>query len=105
MLIILFSGRISTLIKRRSSFQIAVDVLSVMNDGETKPTRIMYAANLSWKTLKSTLNLLETKRYIELTSSPSYKQKQFAITKEGLSVLSYYKRLSGLVKVDLPIQS
>jgi len=105
MLIILFSGPISTLIKRRSSFQIAVDVLSVMNNGETKPTRIMYAANLSWKTLKSTLNLLETKRYIELTSSPSYKQKQFAITKEGLSVLSYYKRLSRLVKVDLPIQS
>lgn len=91
------------MIKRRSSFQIAVDVLSVMNEGETRPTRIMYASNLSWKTLRSTLDLLETKGYIELTSSPSYKQRQFAITKEGLSVLGYYKRLEGLVKVDLPI--
>jgi predicted transcriptional regulator len=65
----------------------------------------MYAANLSWKTLKSTLDLLETKGYVELTSSPSYKQRQFAITQEGLNVLGYYKRLERLVKVDIPAQS
>ncbi len=41
-----------TLSPRRSSFQIAIDVLTVIGEGEKRPTRIMYATNLSWNSLK-----------------------------------------------------
>ncbi|MCD6359940.1 MAG: hypothetical protein J7M38_03685, partial [Armatimonadetes bacterium] len=53
-----------TLSPRRSSFQIAIEVLAVIESGETRPTRIMYATNLSWNSLKSILNILVEKEFI-----------------------------------------
>ncbi len=50
---------------RRSSFQIAVDVLTVIGKGEQRPTRIMYASNLSWNSLKGTLDTLVGKGYVD----------------------------------------
>jgi predicted transcriptional regulator len=85
---------------RRSSFQIAVDVLTVIARGECKPTRIMYASNLSWNTLKATLDLLVNKGYAEESLDTENKQKQYIITPSGENVLRYYDRLEELVKVD-----
>jgi len=85
---------------RRSSFQIAVDVLSVINEGETRPTRIMYASNLSWNTLRSTLDLLVNKGYAEEASDFTTRGKQYTITQSGSNVLRYYDRLEDLVKVE-----
>ena len=85
---------------RRSSFQIAVDVLTVINEGETRPTRIMYASNLSWNTLRSTLDLLVNKGYAEESSDFQTRGKQYAITQSGSNVLKYYNRLEDLVKVE-----
>ncbi|MCW4048370.1 MAG: winged helix-turn-helix domain-containing protein [Candidatus Bathyarchaeota archaeon] len=86
---------------RRSSFQIAVDVLSVMHEGESRPTRIMYASNLSWNTLKSTLDLLVNKGYTQESIGVGGRQKQYFITPSGLNVLRYYDRLEELVKIDV----
>ena len=33
---------------RRSKLEIMLTVLRAVNDGETKPTKIMYASNMSW---------------------------------------------------------
>lgn len=49
---------------RRSKLKIHLDVLKVIKDGNTKPTRIMYGANLSWKLLQGILDSLVTQSLI-----------------------------------------
>ena len=41
---------------RRSKLEIYLDVLSSIHEGISKPTRIMYSANLSWKALNKILD-------------------------------------------------
>jgi predicted transcriptional regulator len=86
---------------RRSSFQIAVDVLSVIHQGESRPTRIMYASNLSWNTLKSTIDLLVNKGYAQEAGDMQGRGKQYFITNSGMNVLKYYDRLEELVNLDV----
>jgi predicted transcriptional regulator len=43
---------------RRSKLEIYVDILQEIMNGTVIPTRIMYAANLSWKPLQETLKSL-----------------------------------------------
>lgn len=86
---------------RRSSFQIAIDVLSVIHQGESRPTRIMYASNLSWNTLKSTIDLLVNKGYADEAGDTQRRGKQYYITASGMNVLKYYDRLEELVNLDV----
>ena len=86
---------------RRSSFQIAIDVLSVIHEGESRPTRIMYASNLSWNTLKSTIDLLVNKGYAQEAGDMQGRGKQYFITNSGMNVLKYYDRLEELVNLDV----
>ena len=50
---------------RRSKLEIYLEVLKVIKEGTTKPTRIMYAANLSWKLIQSVLNSMVNQDLIE----------------------------------------
>jgi len=84
---------------RRSSFQMAIDVLTVIAEGENRPTRIMYASNLSWTSLKSKLDLLLEKGYVDV-EFVSNRNKLYSITSKGIEVLRYYKRLESMVKVS-----
>jgi predicted transcriptional regulator len=83
---------------RRSSFQIAIDVLTVIGEGEKRPTRIMYASNLSWNSLRGTLDLLVDKGYVD-EDFISKRNKKYSITAKGREVLGYYDRLESLVQV------
>ena len=83
---------------RRSSFQIAVDVLTVIKNGEDRPTRIMYASNLSWNSLRGTLDTLVRKGYVD-EMYLNQKQKRYSVTNKGRDVLNYYTRLESLVQV------
>jgi predicted transcriptional regulator len=84
--------------QRRSSFQITIDVLTVIANGEQRPTRIMYASNLSWKSLKSTLDHLVVKGYI--LQNLIDQKKKYLITSKGRDVLDYYKQLEELVHIS-----
>ena len=83
---------------RRSSFQITIDVLTVIDKGEQRPTRIMYASNLSWASLKSTLDLLVSKGYIY--ENRVNKNKKYFVTAKGREILGYYNHLESLVQVS-----
>ena len=87
-----------TLSIRRSGFQIAVDALTVISEGEDRPTRIMYASNLSWNSLRSTLDLLVAKGYVEEVLVDQ-KHRRYTITGMGKDVLRYYDRLEALVQM------
>lgn len=84
--------------QRRSSFQITIDVLTTIEKGEQRPTRIMYASNLSWNSLKSTLDLLVSKGYINQNCFD--RNKKYSITAKGLEILGYYNQLESLVQVS-----
>ena len=85
---------------RRSKFQISIEVLEAISQGEFKPTRLMYACNLSWSSMKDVLGLLETKGYIEDLSGDG-KRKQLSITGKGTEILGYYDGLENLVQISI----
>ena len=84
---------------RRSKFQISIEVLEAVSEGEYRPTRLMYACNLSWKSINNVLGLLETKGYIEDLSGDE-KRKHLSITGKGTEVLGYYDGLENLVQIS-----
>jgi predicted transcriptional regulator len=83
---------------RRSKFQISIEVLSAIYEGEPRPTRIMYACNLSWNSLKETLSLLSAKGYVDEVEDKNH--KLYSITSEGRDVLGYYEGLQKLIDVS-----
>ena len=61
----------------------------------------MYASNLSWNTLKSTIDLLVNKGYADEAGDTQRRGKQYYITASGMNVLKYYDRLEELVNLDV----
>ena len=82
---------------RRSRFQISVEVLTAISSGKQKPTRIMYACNLSWNSIKDTLDLLVAKGFVD--EMYEERRKRYYITVKGRDVLGYYAGLQDLIKV------
>ncbi len=91
---------------RRSKLEIYLDVLRVIKKGTTKPTRIMYGANLSWKLLQGVLNSMANQDLIaEIDMSTSRDKRTntaYQVTKKGDSVIRYFHRAKGLIEVDEP---
>jgi len=91
---------------RRSRFDIILDVLRVTFNGTEKPTRIMYEANLSWKTLNEILSLLVSQNLVhEIDASRSRDKRNsrvYRITKKGEATIRYYSNAERLIKVDEP---
>ncbi len=89
--------------RRRSKFQLFVEVLDCIKKGEEKPTRIMYNCNLSWKSLRDTLDDLTDQGLLDETIIPSTKRSKrlYSITKKGERVLKYYRMVSGLIEIDI----
>lgn len=87
---------------RRSKFQLSVEVLDCIKQGETKPTRIMYSCNLSWISLKDILENLSQQGLLDEIIIPGKKRskKQYNITFKGENVLKYYRMVSGLIEVE-----
>jgi len=88
---------------RRSRLNIVLSVLSTVRDGAEKPTRIMYATNLSWKPTKRILaSLVEQGLLLEFVSTESKRsRKRYGITEKGLSVIDYFKKAQGLFEIDV----
>ena len=91
---------------RRSKLEIYLDVLKVIKEGITKPTRIMYGANLSWKLVQGVLDSMVGQDLIEeidmSTSRDKRTNKVYRVTTKGDSVIRYFDRAKGLIEVDEP---
>ena len=92
---------------RRSKLEMLIDILEVMQNGESKPTRVMYDANLSRKICKGILNSLENQRLIEIKIISEVRRKidkrtktTYSITPKGQSVLRYFKTANTLIDTD-----
>ena len=86
---------------RRSKLEIMLKVLSAVHDGVDKPTRIMYAANMSWNPTQQVLNKLLDEGHLEVIEEPSNlrAKKRYRITEKGLNVLRYFKGAEELIKI------
>jgi predicted transcriptional regulator len=90
---------------RRSKLEIYLDVLQVIKEGTTKPTRIMYGSNLSWNLLQSVLSSMADQDLITMIDESDSRDKRtnvvYMITHKGDSVLKYYHHAKGLIDVDV----
>ena len=88
---------------RRSKFQLSVEVLGQIKAGEKKPTRIMYSANLSWKSLKEILESLVSQGLVEenvVSMTSKRAKRRYRITPKGENVLQYYNMVSDLIEIE-----
>jgi len=74
---------------KRSRLEIYLDVLKVLRKGESRPTRIMYQSNLSWKPLTQILDSLVRQEIVEASQDNFH--NVYCLTKKGFDVLEYFK--------------
>lgn len=90
--------------ERRSKMQVIADVLRVIENegGRTKPTHILYKANLSHKLLKEHLNTLLQKGFIEVTIEEN--RTLYRITDKGRKFMGEFRKIEKLASVfGLPV--
>ena len=87
--------------ERRSKLEIMLKVLTAIRDGENKPTRIMYAANMSWNPTQKVLAKLVGEDLIRVTEKPGNKRakKRYELTEKGSNVLRYFEGARALVNI------
>lgn len=91
--------------KRRSRFEIYVDILTEVMNGSNKPTKIMYGANLSYKPLKKILKSMLTQGLLDEvdgTSKDKRTKVTYTVTQKGMNVVRYYSKAKNLIEVKSP---
>jgi predicted transcriptional regulator len=84
---------------RRSKLEIYLEVLKIIKNGTSKPTRIMYQANISWQPLTRILTSMVSQGLVEAidTNSQSRRKKDkrtkniYQITMKGEQVIRYFR--------------
>jgi predicted transcriptional regulator len=79
--------------KYRSQFRIYVDIMRVIQreGNQTKPTRILYGANLSHDRLVKYLEELKTLGVIQ--ESPLDEDKTYSLTQKGIEFLNDFRKV------------
>jgi predicted transcriptional regulator len=77
-------------------------MLAAIRGGEEKPTRIMYAANLSWKPTQNVLaQLVEQGLVREIRGAENVKsRRRYEITEKGVAVLDYFNKAKEFLPLD-----
>ena len=78
---------------RRSPMEMICDILKVVSGGPTKPTHILYKANMSWKVLSSYLDFLTSSGMLDKEDQEGGKRSTYRLTTKGRKVLSLYDGL------------
>jgi predicted transcriptional regulator len=83
---------------RRSKLQICFKVLDVIRNGVSKPTRIMYRANLSWNTLLEVFAVLTSQELVKEVHQEGY--KRYMLTDKGMDALTHYSKAMNILDVS-----
>jgi len=95
--------------RRRSKLEIYIDVLSIIKGGTTKPTRVMYEANLSWDHLHRILEPMMAQGLISEIDTTGERRrdkrtsKRYEITQKGENVLRYFRDTKAFGIQDIKI--
>ncbi len=87
---------------RRSKLDIRLKILATIRDGVDKPTRIMYAANMSWKPTQKNLSQLVEQGLVAEVISPERKNSRrvYEITEKGIAVLDYFDKAKKILPIE-----
>ena len=87
--------------ERRSKLDIMITVLKAIQGGMDKPTRIMYAANMSWNSTQKVFADLVRQELIYITEEQGARRakKRYHLTDKGMNVLDYFQGASSLLNV------
>jgi len=87
---------------RRSKLEIRLKILAAIRDGVDKPTRIMYAANLSWKPTQRTLSQLVEQGLVAEVIDPGRmkSRRRYEITEKGIAVLAYFDKAKEILPIE-----
>ena len=87
--------------ERRSKLEIMLKVLEAVREGVDKPTRIMYAANMSWNPTQEVLARLVEDGLIRVTEEPGGRRskKRYEITEKGANVIRYFQGVKALINI------
>jgi predicted transcriptional regulator len=89
-------------VTRRSKLEIYLEVLQIIKGGTSKPTRIMYSANISWQPLMRVLESLKSQDLIieidatEGRNRDKRTSRLYEITMKGEQVIRYFKEAKDL---------
>jgi len=83
--------------KKRERLEVIRDILkAVQTNRNIKPTRLLYASNLSPQMFKDYVNELIEKKFIQIEFDKKEK-KFFILTKKGYDFLQEYKTIENFV--------
>jgi predicted transcriptional regulator len=86
------------MVKKRERLDIIKDVLKAIRENRNiKPTRLLYASNLSPQMFKDYINELIGKNFIKLDVDEKDK-KTFSLTKKGNEFLEEYRVIENFVE-------
>ncbi len=84
--------------KKRERLDVIKDILqTIRQNREIKPTRLLYASNLSPQMFKEYINELISKKFIKLDIDDKDK-KTFSLTKKGQDFLMEYKVIENFIE-------
>ncbi|MCK5149713.1 winged helix-turn-helix transcriptional regulator [Candidatus Pacearchaeota archaeon] len=84
--------------KKRERLNVIKDILNAIKENrQIKPTRLLYASNLSPQMFKEYINELISKKFIKLDIDEKEK-KTFSLTKKGQEFLQEYKVIENFVE-------
>lgn len=84
--------------KKRNRLNVIKDIIqAIQKNRHIKPTRLLYASNLSPQMFKEYVNELITKKFIMLEIDEKEK-KTFSLTKKGQDFLQEYKVIENFVE-------
>ncbi len=84
--------------KKRERLEVIKDILkSIRENRNIKPTRLLYASNLSPQMFKEYINELIEKKFILLEVDKKEK-KHFSLTKKGNEFLEEYRTIENFIE-------
>ena len=84
--------------KKRERLEVIRDILQAIKDNrQIKPTRLLYASNLSPQMFKEYINELISKKFIKLDIDEKEK-KTFSLAKKGQDFLQEYKLIENFIE-------
>lgn len=84
--------------KKRERLDVIRDILlKVKESRQIKPTRLLYASNLSPQMFKEYINELISKKFVRLDIDDREK-KSFSLTKKGQDFLQEYKVIENFIE-------
>jgi predicted transcriptional regulator len=90
---------------RRSPMEMVCDILAVVSQGPTKPTHILYKANMSWKVLTSYLSYLTRSGMVEKEDEEGGKRSTYRLTLKGRQILKLYQGLRESLNGTISLKS